>query len=50
MKNVFLCVWLFLLVVGHSPAGEDHCGKEGEGWTVNRVAGQSETCPLCYLS
>lgn len=27
---VRMCVLLFLLVVGHSPAGEDHCGEDGE--------------------
>lgn len=45
-----LCVcYLFLLVVGHSPAGEHHCGEGGESQTVSRVAGQGEAGPLCYL-
>lgn len=43
-------VVIFLLVVGHSSAGEDHCGEDGEREAVNGVAGQSEACPLCYLS
>lgn len=54
VKTFLLCVCvsvlLFLLVVGYSSAGEDHCGKDGKSWTVNRVAGQSEARPLCYLS
>lgn len=44
------CLFLFLLVVGHSSASEDHCGKDGEGCTVNRVTSQSEASPLCYLA
>ena len=30
MLTLCECVLSFLLVVGHSPAGEDHCGKDGE--------------------
>lgn len=52
MQTCLRCasVLFFLLVVGHSPAGEDHCGKDGKGWAVNRVAGHSKPCPLYYLS
>lgn len=45
-----LNVVIFLLVVRHSSAGEEHCGEDGEREAVNGVAGQSEACPLCYLS
>lgn len=30
LLTLFACGLLFLLVVGHSPAGEDHCGKDGK--------------------
>lgn len=38
------------LVVGHGPAGQHHQGEGGERQAVNGVAGQSEACPLGYLS
>lgn len=37
-------------MVGHSPAGEDHDGKDGERQAVNRSGSQSEATPLHYLS
>lgn len=45
-----VCVLFFLLVVGHSPAAEDHCGKNGKSWTVNGASSKGEARPLCYLS